>query len=252
MSLRAAGLTVRSSSGEPLLADVDLTVERGELLLVCGRTGSGKTLLAKALRGLLDRRDDLSVAGEIAADGDLGFVFQRPASQLVRRTVRSDVAFGLENRAIPPAEIADRVDDYADRLGATDLLDRRIETLSGGETAIIALLGVLVTEPDAVILDEPLAALDAPSTDRVLEAIDTLRADGTTLIIAEHDCRELISRADRVLLLEDGRTAARGAPASVVDDLREAGVRLPFSSMVALERRAAGEPVAVPLGPDGS
>lgn len=252
MSLRAAGLTVRSASDDPLLADVDLTVEPGELHLVCGRTGSGKTLLTKALRGLLDGRDDLSVAGEVATDGDLGFVFQRPASQLVRRTVRSDVAFGLENRAIPSAEIADRVDDYADRLGATDLLDRRIETLSGGETAIVALLGVLVTEPDAVILDEPLAALDAPSTDRVLEAIDALRADDTTLIVAEHDCRDLLSRADRVLLLEGGRTTARGAPESVVDDLYEAGVRLPFGSVVALERRAAGEPITVPLGPDGS
>jgi energy-coupling factor transporter ATP-binding protein EcfA2 len=222
------------------------------LLLVCSRTGTGKALLTEALRGLLDRRDDLSVSGEVVTDGDLGYVFQRPAAQLVRRTVRSDVAFGLENRAIPPDEIRALVDAYADRLGASDLLDRRVDTLSGGETAIVALLGVLVTEPDAIILDEPLAALDAPSTRRVLEAIDRIRADDTTLVIAEHDCRDLLSRADRVLLLEDGRTAATGAPESMVDDLHQAGIRVPFGTAVAIERRAAGEPVTVPLGPDGS
>lgn len=251
MSLRAAGLTVRTPYGEPLLDAVDLAVAPGELLLVCGPTGSGKTLLAKSLRGLLDRREDLTVEGEVAGRDDVGFVFQRPATQLVRRTVRSDVAFGLENRGVAPEAIRDRVAAYADRLGATDLLDRRVETLSGGETAVVALLGVLVTEPDAVILDEPLSALDAPSTDRVLDAIDALRAADTTLVIAEHDARDLLSRADQVLLLESGRVAARGPPDEVVEALHEAGVRLPFGSAVALERRAAGESVAVPLAPDG-
>lgn len=251
MSLGAASLSVRTPDGESLLADVDVEIAPGELLLVCGPTGSGKTLLAKSLRGLLDRRDDLVVDGTVTGLSGAGFVFQQPSTQLVRRTVRSDVAFGLENRGVAPAEIRDRVEDYADRLDAADLLDRQVETLSGGETAIVALLGVLVTEPDAVILDEPLAALDAPSTDRVLDAIDALRADDTTIVIAEHDTRDLLSRADQVLLLESGHVTASGPPDEVVDSLYESGVRLPFGSMVALERRASGESVGIPLAPDG-
>lgn len=251
MSLEAAGLAVRDADGAPLLEGVDLAVEPGELLLVCGRPGSGKTLLAKALRGLLDRRDDLIVEGEVTRSDDVGFVLQRPAAQLVRRTVRRDAAFGLENRGVPPAEIRKRVAAGADRLGATDLLDREVRTLSAGETAIVALLGVLVTEPTTVILDEPLSALDRPSTRRVLDALDALRGTGTTLVVAEHDCRDLLSRADRALVLEAGRPAALGPPGDVVDALATAGVRLPFGTAVALERRAGGDDVAVPLAPDG-
>lgn len=251
MSLRADALTVRSSTGEPLLRAVDLEVEPGELLVICGPTGSGKTLLAKALRGLLDRRSDLAVEGHVERTDDVGFVFQRPAAQLVRRTVRRDVAFGLENRGVAPDVIADRVASYAGRLGATELLERPVDALSAGETAVVALLGVLVTEPEAIILDEPLASLDAPSTRLVLDALDALSDSDTTLVIAEHDCRDLLSRADRVLLLDDGRTATLGPPDAVADDLYAAGVRLPFGTVVALERRAAGEPVSLPLAADG-
>lgn len=247
--LAADSIRVADADGTPLLADVSVDVEPGATLLLCGGPGSGKTLLAKALVGLLDDREDLRIDGTIIRDGDVGFVFQYPARQLVRRTVRLDIGFGLENRGVAPGEIAERVETIADRFGASALLDRRVDTLSAGETTTVALLGVLVTEPDVVVFDEPLSTLDQPGSERLLETLDQLRAEGIPVVIAEHDTRDLLARADRILCLEDGRVTARGRPEDVVETLHRLGVKLPFRTQVAIAR--PGEH-PVPLAADGT
>lgn len=249
--LAAESLHVQSADGSDLLTDVSLAVSRGETVLVCGPPGCGKTLLAKALRGLLDDRRDLRVSGTIRRDGSIGFVFQRPATQLVRRFVRQDVAFGLENLGIPVDTIEARIDRYATLLESESLLDREVRDLSGGETAKVALLGILVTEPDVLLLDEPISTLDHRNTRLVLEAIDRLERTGTAVVIAEHDLRDLLVRADRLLLLSGGRTVADGPPVDLVDELRASGVKLPFATEVGTALRAAGEDVDVPLS-DGA
>lgn len=249
--LATDSLDVTTDDGTPLLSDVTVSVERGETVLLCGGPGSGKTLLAKALAGLLDRRADLQVAGTVTRAGEVGFVFQYPATQLVRRSVRHDMGFGLENRGVGRRAIADRVERYASRFDAEALLDRAVDELSAGETAVVALLGILVTEPDVVILDEPLSTLDHPSTRRVLAAIDRLRSSGATVVVAEHDARDLLVRADRVLRLESGRIADVGPPRAVVESLYRSGVKLPFGTQLAIERGGPGER-SVPLAPDGT
>lgn len=249
-SISAAGLEVRTDSGDRLLADVDLELSRGETVLVAGPSGSGKTLLGKALGGLLGHRTDLVVTGDVRRRGRVGFLFQNPQAQLVRRGVEQDLAFGLENLGVEPATIREEIATWAARFDANHLLDRDVEGLSHGETTLVALLGTVVTEPDVVVLDEPLAPLDERNRRRFLSVLEELQAGETTLVVAEHDARDLLERVDRVLLLEAGRIKGRGPPRAMASGLRSTGVRLPFETEVALERGVADE--ALPLGNEGS
>jgi len=233
-------LSVRTADGSRLLDEVSLSVAAGETLLLCGAPGAGKTLLAKAIEGVLRRRDDLTVDGDVRRVGDVALVFQHPEVQLVRQTVEHDAAFGLENRGVPVAEIRTRIDRYARLLGVEPLLDRDVHDLSRGETTLAALLGVLVTEPDVVVLDEPLTALDHRNAELVLDAIDRLRSHGTAVVVAEHDLRDLLSRADRVVVLDDGRVRETGDPRHLAATLRAVGAKLPVATELALERDVRG------------
>lgn len=224
-----------------MLSDVSISIDDGEMAVVCGRPGSGKTLLLKALKGLLGSKPGLTVDGEVTDTADIGYVFQIPRTQLVRRTVRRDVAFGLENRGVEPSETVARIADRAEQLEAEDLLDREVAGLSDGETAMVALLGVLVTDPDVIVLDEPFASMDYPNTRLLLDALDRLTAGGTAVLVAEHDLRDLLDRADHVYLLRDGTVAESGPPGDVTRALVESGVRLPFRIEVAYARSARNE-----------
>ena len=242
--LAARDLSVTGPDGETLLGDLSLSIDAEETVLLAGGSGSGKSLLGLALGGLLDNRPSLSATGEISRTGSVGVLFQDPRTQLVRERVRSDVAFGLENRGAAPAEIHERIDAWARRLEVRHLLDRRIRALSRGERTLVALLGLLVTEPDVIVLDEPLAALDATNRELVLDTIDDLRGDHSLLVTEQH-VSPLLTRVDRVLVLEAGEIAAAGSPRDVLPTLQRTGVRLPFGTRVALER---GEPLEqVPL-----
>lgn len=244
-------LSVRTTDGHVLIEDVSLSVAEGETVVVAGPSGSGKTTLTKAVGGLLANRSNLETAGTVTRPDDVGFLFQYPATQLVRQTVDHDVAFGLENQGVPREAMRARIETWAERLDATQFLDRGVDELSRGETAVVALLGALVTEPALVVLDEPLAPLDLRNRRLVLDAIDALQSHGTTLLITEHDLRGVLALADRVAVLEAGHVTDSGPPHAVLTRLRSLGLTLPFATAVGLERGQSPEIVPLATDPEG-
>lgn len=219
-------LSVKTHEGKLLLDDINLNIDSGETTLICGEPGSGKTLLLKSIKELLG--DGLNVKGKIKKNGKVGIVFQEPEKQIVRRKVKSDVAFELENAALPRDEIEKRIQKYSSMLKADHLLDRKIDELSHGEVTKVAILSTVVSEPDVILLDEPLSPLDYRNQMVVLDVIKKLKEEGITILIAEHDIRDLYDRCDRVVLLESGRLIGSGRPDDMLRTLLMSGIKLPF------------------------
>lgn len=226
MIVETTSLTVKTSEGKPLLKNVNLKVDKGETVLLCGQPGSGKTVLCKALKDILP--GNFEVTGKVNVKGESGFLFQSPKKQIVREKVISDLAFGLENEGIQPREIKERIEKYAEVYNLTDFLERETKELSSGEAAKVALVGVLVTEPDILILDEPLSMLDSPNKKMMIDQINKIKKQGKTLIIAEHDIKDLFPIVDRIVLLKNGRIRTQGKPKEIISELYSEGVRLPL------------------------
>lgn len=236
-------LCVKTTDGNRILDNIDLEVNSGDITIICGEPGSGKTILCKAIKGLLG--EDFQISGDISCPAKIGMVFQNPAKQIVRRYVRSDVVFGLENLGVEDKEIKKRLNKYAKLLDAHHLLEREVSKLSLGEVTKVALLGVLVCEPEAIILDEPLAKLDSRNRSIILDLIDKLHLHKKTLIITEHDLSDLLPRGDKLILLKDGRKLAEGGPVQVASLLRKEGMKLPFLTELSLKLRDKAEEVEI-------
>jgi biotin transport system ATP-binding protein len=187
---------------------------------VIGGNGSGKSTFARLLNGLV-----LPASGRVLVDGldtaaDLravrrrvGFVFQDPDAQIVHPTVAEDVAFGLQNQRVPAAERDERVAEVLTRYGLAGHADHPAHLLSGGQKQLLAIAGVLVMRPARVVFDEPTTLLDLANRRRIARVIDGLEQDA---VVVTHDL-DLLAGFDRVLVVEDGRVVADGAPGETVD-----------------------------------
>ncbi|GIF68651.1 ABC transporter ATP-binding protein [Asanoa ishikariensis] len=202
---------------------VDLRVERGERVLLLGPSGAGKSTLLAALAGLL-ADDSGEREGTVEIDGldtrkareRVGIVFQDPATQLVMSRVGDDVAFGLENRGVPRAELWPRVAGALDAVGLAHPLDRPTHALSGGEQQRLALAGVLALRPDLLLLDEPTANLDPAGAELVRSSLRAAVSRETTVIMVEHRLAEVVPFVDRVVVLAPGAgVVAEGPPERV-------------------------------------
>ena len=214
------------------LDGVSLTIEDGEFLVIAGANGSGKTTLVRHFNGLLAPTtgtvlvDDRDVTEDpVYARTRVGMVFQNPRDCFVAPTVDQDVAFGPENLGRSPAEIDARVETALSAVGMADRREARIDRLSGGEQARVAIAGALAMEPAHLVLDEPFAGLDWPARQRILERLDRLSADGTGIVVVTHDLRDLIDRADRLVALAAGRIVLDGDPEAVTPSLADVDVR---------------------------
>lgn len=231
----------------PALADFSAAVRSGEFVLVVGPSGAGKSTFLRCLNGLVPHfyggrwsgrirvfgRDPIALAPRGMADL-VGFVFQDPEAQFVVDTVEDELAFALENFALPQTTMRKRIEEVLDQMAIAHLRDRRVNTLSGGEKQRVAIAAVLALQPEVVVLDEPTSQLDPQAAEEVLVALRQLNEDlGLTVILSEHRLERVVQYADRVLylpapaatpLLADPRTVMKALP--LVPPLIELGRQL--------------------------
>ena len=223
---------VASRGDTTVLDGLDLTIEDGEFVLLVGPNGAGKTTLVRQFNGL-EAPDDGAVLVDgqpvqddlVAARTAVGMVFQDPRDQFVAATVRADVAFGPENLGLSHDEIDRRVADALETVGMAGRGEERIDRLSGGEQARVAIAGALAMAPDHLVLDEPLASLDQPARRAVCDRLEALHDDGTGVVLVTHDLRDVTALADRIVALSDGRVALDGDPEDVRNRLEAFDVR---------------------------
>lgn len=214
------------------LDGVSLRIGDGEFVLITGPNGSGKTTLVRHFNGLLaPDSGSVSVDGQkvsenlVAARTAVGMVFQNPRDCFVAATVGADVAFGPENLGLPRSEIDERVSAALKAVGMIDHREARIDQLSGGQQSRIAIAGALAMRPTHLVLDEPFTGLDWSARSAVLERLEELSTDGTSVVVVTHDLRDLVELADRIVVLSAGRLALDTAPDVSPDRLADFGVR---------------------------
>ncbi len=227
------------------LRDVSFQIEPGERVLLVGASGSGKSTLLHALAGVLNPEEgeapgELTLNGNDSSDPTLrtqaGLVQQDPDSQVVMETIGDEVAFGLENLGVAPAEIWPRVEKALAQVGLDLPLDHSTFALSGGQKQRLALAASLAMRPQLLLLDEPTANLDPEGASELREQVARVQKEtGSTLIVVEHNLEPWLDQIDRIIVLDDGKVLADGNPEEVLAQnselLRDAGVWVPGESV---------------------
>lgn len=203
--------------------------------MLAGPSGGGKSTAALGLAGLLGEAVAGTMTGDVVLEGTVGggvgLVQQDPESHLVTLTVRDEVAFGPENLALPREEILSRIEDALATVGASHLVDRPTNELSGGEKQRVAIASVLAMEPDVLVLDEPSANLDPEGREDVLDVAMGLAGDGErAVVVSEHRLDRLVDSAVETVVLVDGEVSWRGTMEEMLsrsEELMGSGVRVP-------------------------
>ena len=223
-----------SINGRQILDGVSLSLQKGSFAAMCGRNGAGKTQLLRCIKGL--RKPD---SGKITIDGSaanekirmkrIALVFQNAEMQIVSQSVEKDIAFGPENMGLDRSEVERRVEAALDLMGLKDKAKQRPDTLSGGELRKCAIAGILAMEPDVILLDEPFANLDYPSTLIVIRSLIALHEKGYSIIVVSHDAEKFLAHTDTLFIMQNGRIAVSGPSSNLFRELPGYDIYLPDS-----------------------
>ncbi|MFL7840452.1 MAG: ABC transporter ATP-binding protein [Candidatus Promineifilaceae bacterium] len=239
----------------PALHAVNLDVKEGEFVLVTGPSGSGKSTMLRTLNGLVPHFSGGEISGDIVVKGvnvieagpqvlsnHVGFVAQNPEAQTILETVEPEIAFALENAAVPRVEMHKRVQDVLDYLDLIPLRSRPIISLSGGERQRVAIACALALQPDILVLDEPTSQLDPQAAAELLKMLQDLNRDlGLTIVLAEHRLERTLPFVDSLAYFEDGRLVSH-------DSVRRALVHIPqVPPLIELARNLKWEPAPLTI-----
>lgn len=239
------------SRQEPAIRDISFELHPGEVMLIAGSSGCGKTTLMRCINGLIPNTYHGEMQGEIKVFGcpvqtmtmldisqQVGTLLQDPERQILGSYVLNEVAFGLESLGMPREEITRRAEGALDRLGILALRDRETFGTSGGEKQKIALAGLLAMEPKILLLDEPLASLDPASAHEALQVFRDLADEGYSVMIVEHRVEDVLAiRPEVVVYMEEGRIVYFGKPEGLMDVVDYHQVKLPAEVVVKHARK---------------
>ena len=209
------------------LDGISFSIEAGQFVCLCGRTGSGKSTLMRSLKPVLaphgEKTGNVQIFGKSMDEltdregaARIGYVMQNPDNQIVTDKVWHELAFGPENIGLDPETIRVRVAEMATFFGIHNWFERDTDSLSGGQKQMLNLAAIMVMQPDILLLDEPTAFLDPVAAVDFLSTVSRIcREIGTTIIICEHRLDEVLPLSDRVLVMDEGRLKADGSPAEV-------------------------------------
>lgn len=233
------------AQSEPTLKNLNLTIYKGEKVLIVGPSGSGKSTIGQCLNGIIPNIYKGTSSGQFLIQGKEAFdlsiyekshlvstVLQDTDGQFIGLSVAEDLAFALENDMVDLGTMKERVQSWAERLDLMKLLDHRPQDLSGGQKQRVSLAGVLIDESPILLFDEPLANLDPKSGQDIIDLIDQIHEEqGTTTIIIEHRLEDVLYRpVDRVILINQGQVLFNGQPDELLRTtlLAENGIREPL------------------------
>jgi len=208
------------------LSDIDLAIESGELVVLCGASGSGKSTLLRMMNGLIPHFHEGALSGRISVAGldvresaleeigrRTGTVLQHPRRQFFTSTVIDELSFALENFGTEPADIQARVETLMRRFMLNGIMERPLLQLSGGQQQRVAIARALAMDPKIMLFDEPTSALDPEMINEVLDVMKSLAAEGMTMLVVTHEMGFARSVADRVVFMDAGQIVEEAPPA---------------------------------------
>ncbi len=250
----------------PSISEINFMAEQGEFILVTGPSGCGKTTFCRCLNGLIPNSYGGTFSGTVMVDGSpttkspvfelaqrVGLVFQNPENELFCTSVEREVAFGLENLAVPRDELRSRVEEALSLVGILHLGDKSPEELSGGEQQKVAVAALLAMKPKVLVLDEPTANLDPLSASSVMDVLTKINKEsGVTVILVEHRLEMAAPHANRCVIFNEGKIVQDTNPSEALysDAMESLGIGIPKVVQVA-KKLPWGEPVRKPLSSGG-